>query len=68
MSDFAGRNHSTTRIRSVLRGVLLFTLVAAFLLGALIVIGFMSRRAGVEQSRLEDGRARTLGTGDGGDS
>jgi hypothetical protein len=68
MSDIPGRSDSTTRARHVLRGILLFTLVAALLLGGLIVIGFMSRRAGVEQSRLEGGRARTLGTGVGGGS
>ena len=68
MSDILGPNGSTTRTRYDLRGILLFTLVAALLLGGLIVIGFMSRRAGVEQPRLEGGRARTLGTGVGGGS
>jgi hypothetical protein len=68
MNAVVRRNDSTTRIGHDLRGILLFTLMAAFLLGGLIVIGFMSRRAGVEQPRLEGGRARVLGTGDGGDS
>jgi hypothetical protein len=68
MNGDVARTESGIRAGHDLRGIILFTLVAAFLVGALIVVGFLGRRTSAGPSRLEAGRAGALSAGHGGDS
>lgn len=68
MNGDIGGTASGIRAGHDLRGVLLFTLVAALIVGTLILVGILGRRAGAGASRLEGGRAGIPGAGRGGDS